>query len=116
MNYQPGPLPSDPKQLIEYLSRELRRISTAVQDDTAMVQYRTSPASQGSLTAAVSANYKIAQGNLIRISASSTVTLTGLSAKASQSRTRVDQCRHCRGDTQERSGRILGQLSIRPGQ
>jgi hypothetical protein len=81
MNYQPGPLPSDPKQLIEYLSRELRRISAALQDDTAMVQYRTSPASQGSLTAAVSANYKIAQGNLIRISASSTITLTGLALK-----------------------------------
>jgi hypothetical protein len=81
MNYEPAPLPSDPKQLIEYLSRELRRLSAVVRDDTAVVQYRTNPASQGSLTAAVSANFKIAQGNIIRISASSTVTLTGLAIK-----------------------------------
>jgi hypothetical protein len=81
MNYEPAPLPTEPKQLIEYLSRELRRLSAVVRDDTAVVQYRTNPASQGSLTAAVSANFKIAQGNLIRISASATVTLTGLALK-----------------------------------
>lgn len=78
MNYEPAPLPQDPKQLIEYLSRELRRISASVRDDSPVVQYRTAPANQGSLSAAVSANWKIAAGNVVRISSSVTVTLTGL--------------------------------------
>jgi hypothetical protein len=81
MSYQQSPLPSDPKHLIEYLSRELRRLSNSIRDDASVVFYRTDPASQGSLTAAVSANFKIAAGNLIRISASATVTLTGLAIK-----------------------------------
>ncbi len=38
--------------------------------------YFTAPANQGSLTAGVSANYKIAAGNVIRLSTSNTVTLT----------------------------------------
>lgn len=78
MNYEPAPLPQDEKKLIEYLSRELRRLSAIVRDDTAVVLYRTSPADQGSLTAGVSANWKIAAGNVVRISSSATVTLTGL--------------------------------------
>lgn len=82
MNYEPAPLPQDPKRIIEFLSRELRRISGALRDDASCVQYRTEPVNQGSLTAAVSANYKIAAGNVIRISSSATVTLTGLAIKA----------------------------------
>ena len=82
MNYEPGSLPQDPKQLIEFLSRELRRLSGIVRDDTPVVQYRTSPINQGSLTAAVSANYKLASGNVVRISSSATVTLTGLANTA----------------------------------
>lgn len=78
MNYEPAPLPQDPKQLIEYLSRELRRLSAIVRDDAPVVQYRTASVNQESLTAAVSANYKIARGNIVRISSSATVTLTGL--------------------------------------
>lgn len=78
MNYEPAPVPSDPKQLTEYLTRELRRFGSLMRDESQVVHYRTIPANQGSLTAGVSANWKIAAGNIIRISASATVTLTGL--------------------------------------
>jgi hypothetical protein len=81
VNYEPAPLPQKPDQLPEYLSRELRRLAGTIRDDTAVVQYRTAPVNQGSLTAAVSANYKISAGNVIRISASATVTLTGIAMK-----------------------------------
>lgn len=81
MNYEPAPLPSDPKGLIEYLSRELRRLSATIRDDTQMVQYRTSPVTAGTLSAGISANWKIPAGNLIRLSTSVTVTLTGLAVK-----------------------------------
>lgn len=81
MSYEPASLPTDPKYLIEYLSRELRRLAATLRDDSEVVLYRTSPANQGSLTAAVSANYKIAAGNVVRISTSNTVTLTGLAYK-----------------------------------
>lgn len=81
MNYEPAPLPTDPKHLIEYLSRELRRLAGSIRDDSDVVLYRTSPENQGSLTAAVSANYKIAAGNVVRISTSTTITLTGLAYK-----------------------------------
>lgn len=81
MNYDPAPPPLDPSQLPEYLSRELRRVGAALRDDSASVLYFTVPANQESLTAAVSANYKIAAGNVIRISTSNTVTLTGLATK-----------------------------------
>jgi hypothetical protein len=82
MNYEPAPLPQDPKQLIEYFSRELRRLAGILRDDSAVVQYRTAPVNQGSLTAAVSANWKVAAGNVVRISSSATVTLTGLANAA----------------------------------
>ena len=78
MNYLPAPVPTDPKQLSEYLTRELYRFGALMRDESEVVLYRTMPANQGSLTAAVSANYKIASGNVVRISTSATVTLTGL--------------------------------------
>ena len=78
MNYEPAPVPSDPKQLAEYLTRELRRFGALMRDESQVVLYRTMSANQGSLSAGVSANWKIAAGNVIRISASATVTLTGL--------------------------------------
>ena len=81
MNYEPPPPPLDPGQLPEYLARELRRVCAAMRDDATSVLYFTAPANQGSLTAAVSANYKIAAGNVIRLSTSNTVTLTGLAVK-----------------------------------
>lgn len=78
MNYEPAPVPSNPKDLPEYLNRELRRFGSLMRDESQVVLYRTMPANQESLTAAVSANYKIAAGNIVRISSSATVTLTGL--------------------------------------
>ncbi len=78
MNYQPAPVPTDPKDVPAYLARELRRISDALRDDAPAVLYLTQPVDQGSLTAGVSANWRIAAGNVLRISTSSTVTLTGL--------------------------------------
>lgn len=82
MSYEPGPLPQDVRHIIEFLSREFRRIAAVVRDDSPVVQYRTDPVNQGSLTAGVSANYKIAAGNLVLISTSATVTLTGLANTA----------------------------------
>jgi hypothetical protein len=81
VSYQPAPLPSDTKNLIEYLSRELRRLSAAVADDAQVVQYLTRPATAGTLSNGVSANWKLPAGNVLRLSASVTVTLTGLASK-----------------------------------
>jgi hypothetical protein len=78
VNFVPGTPPTDPTRLAEYLARELNRFASAMRDDAETVFYRTLYANQGSLTAGVSANYKIASGNVIRISTSATVTLGGL--------------------------------------
>ena len=78
MNYVPAQPPSDPQQLAEFLRRELQRIGTALRDDAAVVQYRTISVNAGTLSAGISANWKIAAGNVVRISSSLTVTLTGL--------------------------------------
>lgn len=78
MNFVPGNVPRDPERLAEYLARELQRLAASVRDDAQAVFYRTLAVNQGSLTAGVSANYKIAPGNVIRISASLTVTLTAI--------------------------------------
>lgn len=79
MNYQPGPIPHDDRQLREFLSRELRRISAALQDSASTVFYRTSAETETSWSAGDSANYKAGlYSNIIRISTSSTVTLTGI--------------------------------------
>jgi len=82
MNYQPSPLPVDPKDLLRFLSQELPRISTALRDDAQTVFYRTSVETELSLSAGDSANYKVgAASNIIRISTSNTVTLTGINDK-----------------------------------
>lgn len=88
MNYEPAPTPQKLDGALEFLARELRRISATINDSSPTVLYRTQPANQGSLTAGVSANYKIAAGNVIRISSSNTVTLTGIFDKT-PSRERV---------------------------
>lgn len=78
MNYVPAPVPFDVSAIPEFLRRELNRIGASVSDKAPTVFYRTNLATQGSLSAGISANWKIAAGNVIRISTSSTVTLTGL--------------------------------------
>lgn len=79
MKYLPSPsgFLKTPKDLAEYIQRELTRLSNSLGDDVPRVQYRTNYAN-ASLSAGVSANWKIAAGNVIRISASVTQTLTGL--------------------------------------
>jgi hypothetical protein len=79
VNYQPGPMPFSDEQVREYLTRELRKIANCLQDNAATVFYRTSVETEASLSAGDSANYKIGLGsNIIRISTSNTVTLTGI--------------------------------------
>lgn len=78
MNFTPGHAPREPERLAEYISRELQRVASSLREDAQKVFYRTLYANQGSLTAGVSANYKIAAGNVIRVSTSTTVTLGGL--------------------------------------
>lgn len=81
MSYEPAPLPSKAEQLVEYLSRELRRLAGTLKDDAEVVQYRTQPVTAGTLSAGISANWKVPFGNIVRLSTSVTVTLTGLAYK-----------------------------------
>lgn len=78
--YVPTPAPLD-KDLGSYIQRELTKIGQVLADNADSVFYRTLPANQGSLTANVSANWKIADGNVIRVSTSNTVTFTGIALK-----------------------------------
>jgi hypothetical protein len=79
VNYEPGPLPHDDKSVREYLGRELRRISVALRDNAPTVFFRTGVETELSLSAGDSANYKIGlAANIIRISTSNTVTITGI--------------------------------------
>ncbi len=78
--YVPSPAPLD-KELGSYLQRELTKVGQVLADNADSVFYRTLPATDNSLTAATSANYKIVEGNVIRISTSNTMTLTGIAVK-----------------------------------
>lgn len=78
MNYQPGPIPQELRDLTRYVSQELQRISAALRDNAVTVFYRTS-IDTASLSAASSANYKaMAAANIIRVSTSNTITITGI--------------------------------------
>ncbi len=84
MNYKPGPMVvgDNPRNLREYLERELQRISAALTDSASFVFYRTNHDSEHSLSAADSANYRMGLAtNVLRISTSNTVTLTGVADK-----------------------------------
>lgn len=79
MNYQPAPAPNDSKDVPRFLAQELQRISAALRDNAVTVFYRTSVETDESLSAGDSANYKVGAGtNIVRISTSVTVTLTGI--------------------------------------
>ena len=82
MNYQPLPPPTDAGQLSAYIVRELRRIAAAFADSAEVVAYRTRAADAGTLSSAVSANWRIADGNVIRVSCSATLTITGIKGAA----------------------------------
>lgn len=80
-NFQPTPPPSDLKQLTEYVLRELRRVGDALRDNADQIHYRTIFAEDASLSAGISANWKCANANVIRMSTSNTVTVTGIAFK-----------------------------------
>src|SRR6478609_4738187 len=79
MNYKPAPPPLDLKGLPEYLQRELSRVGDVLADASDCVFYRTLPvrAAQLSLSAGISANWRVA-GNLLLCSTSVTQTVTGI--------------------------------------
>lgn len=78
---QPAPLSADPRQISEYLQRELRAVGDALRDDAAVIHYRTIYAEDTSLSAGISANWKCANASVLRLSTSNTVTLTGIAFK-----------------------------------
>lgn len=80
MNYTPQPPPLD-NPITEYLYRELQKLSAAYNDNAPTVLFLTRPATAGTLSAGVSANWKLPACNILRISASATLTLTGLGMK-----------------------------------
>lgn len=80
MNYEPSPTPGDDKGVSAFLARELRRLASVLKDDAPVVWYRTGAAT-ASLSAGISANWKVPAGNVIRLSTSSTITLTGIAEK-----------------------------------
>lgn len=80
-NYQPTPAPFDVKQLSEYVMRELRRVGSELRDDADQIHYRTIIAEDASLSAGISANWKCSNANVIRMSTSNTVTITGIAFK-----------------------------------
>lgn len=76
--YVPSPPPLDPKQLPEWIHRELRAISNAVADNADSIHYMTPYAADASLSAGISANWKCANATIIRCSTSNTVTIGGI--------------------------------------
>jgi hypothetical protein len=77
--YTPAPVPGSVKDVPRYLSQEFQRISAALRDSAVTVFYRTSVETDESLSTGDSANYKVgANSNIVRISTSVTVTLTGI--------------------------------------
>lgn len=76
MSYKPNPVPFDAKDLPRFLQQELLRLSNSLADSAEVIFYRPSP-TRCSLSAGIAANWKVA-GNVLLISASATITLTGL--------------------------------------
>jgi hypothetical protein len=79
MNYKPQPVPLDNKEFSRYLQRELRAVADATADAADCVFYRSLPVHPASLSLSngVSANWRVA-GNVLLLSSSATMTLTGL--------------------------------------
>lgn len=79
-NYRPTPPPNDAKALPEYTYREFRRVGDNLRDDADSVYYLTISTTE-SLSAAISANWKCSESNVLRLSTSTTITLTGIAHK-----------------------------------
>lgn len=80
-SYVPSMPPLDPKQLGEWIHRELRAIGKAFADDADAIHYMTPYAADASLSAGISANWKCANAVIIRCSTSSTVTVGAIGYK-----------------------------------
>jgi len=74
-SYVPSMPPTDPKQLAEWIHRELRAVGAAFADDADAIHYMTPYAADASLSAGISANWKCANATIIRCSTSNTVTV-----------------------------------------
>lgn len=79
-NYKPTIAPFDLRQIPEYISRELERVGSSLRDNADQVLYMTIASSE-SLSAAVSANWKCSNSNVLRVSTSNTMTFTGIAFK-----------------------------------
>lgn len=79
--YRPAPIPFNQKDLLEYTQRELQKVGDALRDDADQIHYRTIYAEDASLSAGVSANWKCTNANVVRMSTSNTVTVTGIAFK-----------------------------------
>lgn len=79
-NFSPTPPPQRAEDLKEYAHRELRRIGDNLRDDADKIHYRTIATTE-SLSAGVSANWKCSNSNVLRLSTSNTLTITGLAHK-----------------------------------
>lgn len=80
MNYEPLGIPQDDKGLRAFLARELRRLADVVRDNAPTVWYRTG-AAVASLSAGISADWKVPAANVILMSTSNTITLTGIAER-----------------------------------
>ena len=80
MNYEPLGIPQDDKGLRAFLARELRRLADVVRDNAPVVWYRTGPV-VASLSDGISADWKVPAANVILMSTSNTITLTGIAEK-----------------------------------
>jgi hypothetical protein len=83
MGYKPQPVPFDVKEIPRFLERELRRVADTLADASEAVFYRTMPVQAVSLSISngISANWRVA-GNVLLISSSVTITLTGIQRDA----------------------------------
>lgn len=77
MKFAPSNVPAQtPQALSEYLRREFQRVANVLHDSADTIHYRGG-ATDPTLSAGVSANWRVG-GNVLRVSTSNTVTLTGL--------------------------------------
>lgn len=82
-NYTPTPPPVEVAQVFEWAHREFRRVGDSLRDNADQIHYRTIFQRDSSLSAAISANWKCANANVLRMSTSNTVTITGIAFKQS---------------------------------
>ncbi len=80
-SYVPSMPPTDPKQLGEWIHRELRAIGAAFADPADAIHYMTPYAADASLSNGISANWKCPNATIIRCSTSATITFGAIAYK-----------------------------------